>query len=468
MFRRCLLLKYIGPFLKLNSLSKENIKNQLFHLSKESIKLIVLNSELGIKNYTKKSKSKSASNNDISIFNSNSPLLCIYKKGAALMKTDSNKLMWPADKIKKEIPISSNGYMTLALLELSRHFKPLEKMHNNKFTYSSFYASHSKNQLEFYAANLRNFEGAFVNKKHIADSSDSSLQFEEKSADFKFSDQAIIMAAFYSCSEIMPASEDSEIFKNFSFDIFNMFKTNKENLYNLSLSELAKICLSFNIFYKYTKSPDVLAFLLDISDCTMSKEAETETSKKHCSLWCMLCINCMLIYQNTNLLNYKEEISKYHKRLKNLYSAQYNMLIKETDKKEINYPCEEILLYLTSLMLCDDIFNDIDDSQIVNIFKHQVIESGIIGSWPDVPNLDNPERYKNFSLISEDLLDEQDFRFPSIPTPEACEIAPVFFKNISYNKKKNSFSNPKNTFYTSENMFLFFLFIFLFRPKYEK
>lgn len=460
-------MKYIGPFLKLNSLNKENIKNQLFYISKESVKLIVLNSELGIKNHTKKSKNKSAPNNDISIFNSNSPLLCVYKKGAALMETDGSKLTWPADKIKKEVPIASNGYMTLALLELSRHFNPLEQMHNGKFTYSSFYASLSKNQLEFYAANLRNFEGAFVNKKHITDSSDSLLQFEEKSADYKFSDQALIMTAFYSCSEIL-SSDDSEIFKNFSFDIFNMFKTGKENLYNLSLNELAKICLSFNIFYHYTKSPDVLAFLLDISDCTICKKAEAETIGKYCTLWCMLCLNYALIYQNTNLLNYKEEVNNYYEKLKSLYSAEYHMLIKETDKKEITYTCEEIMLYLTCLILCDDIFNDIDDTQIVNIFKHQVIESGIIKSWPDMPNLDNPERYKNFTLISEDLLDEQNFRFPSMPTPEACQIAPVFLKSVSYNKKKISFSKTKNTFYTNENMFLSFLFIYLFKPQYDK
>lgn len=462
-------MKYIGPFLKLNSLNKKNIKNQLFYLSKEAIKLIVLNSDLGIKSSSKKSKNKNGSNNDISIFNSNSPLLCIYKRGTASMEVIDHKLKWSADKIKKDIIISGNAYMTLCLLELSRYFSPLEQMHNNKFTYSSYYAAASKNQLEFYAANLRNFEGVFVNKKHTSDSSESPLQFEEKSANFKFSDQALIMAAFYSCSELCPSSDDSKIFKNFSMDIFNMFKENKEVLYSLSLNELTKICFSLNIFYKYNKSPDVLAFILDISDFIIAKNAENETdekaSEKSYSLHCMTCLNYILIYQNTNLLNYKEEISKYHDKLKTLYSNQYNMFIKETNKKEISYTSEEIMLYLTCLMLCDDIFNDIDDTEIANIFKHQIIESGIIGSWPDIPNLDNPERYKNFSLVSEDLLDEQNFRFPSIPTPEASETAPVFLKNISYNKKKNSFSKTKDTFYTSENMFIFFLFIYLFSPK---
>lgn len=464
-------MKYIGPFLKLNSLNEKNIKNQLFYLAKESIKQIVLNSELGIKYSSKKIKNKNYSHNDISIFNSNSPLLCIYKKGSSVLKLEDHKLKWTNDKIKKEINISSNAYLTLCLLELSRYFEPLEKMYPKKYNFSSFYTVLSKNQLEFYAANFRNFEGVFVNKKHISETTSTKLEFEEKSSDFKFSDQALIMAAFYSCSEFC-SEEDKEIFKNFSFDILNMFKEYKESLYNLSTSELAKICLGFNIFYNYNQNSEVLALLLDLCDFTKAKyiDSETEevTMKKNISTIGLLCLNYILLYKNTKLLIYEENIKEIYSKLQKLYSQDLGMFIKNTDKKEISYTSEEIIIYLICSILYNDIFDSVNSNIIVNIFKHQVLESGIISSWPDVPSLDNPERYNNFSLVSEDLLPEQDFKFPSIPTPEASKVASVFFKTVTYNKKKNTFENTKDTFYTEENMYLFFLLSYLFKPNYRK
>lgn len=42
------ILKYIGPFLRINKVNPANIKNQLFYLSKESLKEIVLHSECGV------------------------------------------------------------------------------------------------------------------------------------------------------------------------------------------------------------------------------------------------------------------------------------------------------------------------------------------------------------------------------------------------------------------------------------
>lgn len=42
------MLRYIGPFLRMNKLSLEQVESQLFHLSKESIKQLVFNSKCGI------------------------------------------------------------------------------------------------------------------------------------------------------------------------------------------------------------------------------------------------------------------------------------------------------------------------------------------------------------------------------------------------------------------------------------
>lgn len=458
-------MKYIGPFLKLNSLNKENIKNQLFFLSKESIKLIVLNSGIGITIPAKQLKNKLFSNIDIITYNSNSPLLCIYKKGDSKLETTEKKLKWSSNKTKKEIVISSNAYMTLNLLELSTYYRNLEHMHPHLFNYSSIYCLLAKKQLEFYALHLRNFDGLFIDKVNLSDPLSSELNLEEKSSNFKFSDQALMMVAFYNFSQI---STDKEVdtYKNFSLDIFNMLKDYKENLYDISLNEITKISLALNIFYLYNNDPNVLSLLLDINDFAISKESECNTSKTDFSQFCMLCLNSMLLYKITNLLNYKDTVEDYMSRLKELYCEDMGIMRKNTDKKEISYSSTEILLYLIDHILYSDIFGESETPLMSNIFKHQVVESGIIGSWPEVPNLDNPERYKNFSLQSSDLLEEQNFKLPTIPSVEAAELAPVFIKNVSYNNKKNTFTKKKSSFYSEQNMFIFFLLSYIFKPDY--
>jgi hypothetical protein len=456
------ILRYIGPFLKINCLSKKNIENQLFHLGKEGEKLIVLYSKFGVSTYTREFKHKIIPNNDISTFTPFSPLLCVYKKGDCELESSDNRLSWQDEKFKKEIPISSNAYMTLGLLELSNYYRALETVHSEKSNLSSIYTSLAQKQLEFYATNLRNFEGVFIDKKNVSDSSSSNLEFEEKSAKFKFSDQALLMAAFYRCSQLCN-HKDAIQFKNFSFDILNMLRDYKDSLYDLSSDEISKTCLALNIFYDYTRDESSLSLLLDLNDY-LSENMDSE-SDDDIDTRCLSCINSMLIYRNTGLLNYKEDSHKAFNKIKKTYDPENQMFIKDGDKKEIDYTSEEILLYLASTLVSSD--EDDNSNMISNIFKHQIIESGIIGSWPDVPNLGNPERYENFSLRSEDLLDEQNFKMPSIPTPEASEVAPVFLKSITYNKKKNTFDKSKNSFYSTQNMFLFFLFIYLFKPSYN-
>lgn len=124
-----------------------------------------------------------------------------------------------------------------------------------------------------------------------------------------------------------------------------------------------------------------------------------------------------------------------------------------------------------SYLLCNVICFKEDDkhsvgSPLSSFFKTYIVESGIIDSWPKEPALDDIERYKNFSMESGDLLSEQNFKIQSIKTPEESLMLPVFLKEISYSKKKNCFSKSKTSFNTSENMFFFFLFIYLFSPNY--
>lgn len=460
------ILRYIGPFLRIKTLNKSHIKNQLFHLAKESEKIIVLYSKFGISTHNKEFRHKIIPSNDISIFNSFSPLLCIYKKGICDLDNSENKLKWIENKFKRDIPISSNAFMTLSILELSKYYRNLESIHPDKSNFSSIYLDLAKKQLEFYATNLRNFEGVFIDKKDVSDSPDSELRLEDKSSKFNFSDQALLMASYYNCSKFFNDKDTIE-YKNFSLDILKMLKEYKENIYDLPLEEISKLCLALNIFYEYSNDNSCLSLLLDLQDYLLENlENNLEAEKDiDISLQCLICINSSLIYKHTEFYNYKKSSIDILERLKKAYNYENHIFEKDSDKKEVDYNSEEVLLYLISSLACsaeDDNTNIPSD-----IFKNQILESGIINSWPDVPDLESPERYKDFSLKSDDLLDEQSFRMSSMPTPQTSETAPVFLKSITYNRKKNIFTKAKNYFYSDQNMFIFFLLIYLFKPNYS-
>ncbi|MTK12562.1 MAG: hypothetical protein F8N39_10895, partial [Clostridiaceae bacterium] len=61
-------MKYIGPFLRINKLKKENVEHQLFYLAKESLKQITLYSKCGVYTSLKELKVKNISNFDINTF----------------------------------------------------------------------------------------------------------------------------------------------------------------------------------------------------------------------------------------------------------------------------------------------------------------------------------------------------------------------------------------------------------------
>lgn len=71
-------LRYIGPFFRMNSLSQKEISGQLFYLSKEAIRTLVIESKCGLVDSIKSYKRMSSSI-DITTLSSFSPLLCMYK-----------------------------------------------------------------------------------------------------------------------------------------------------------------------------------------------------------------------------------------------------------------------------------------------------------------------------------------------------------------------------------------------------
>ena len=455
-------MKFIGPFLRINTLNKNNIKNQFFYLSKESLKDIVFDSKCGIYIPTRDLRAKSFPKIDITTISLNSPLLCVYKKADAKLKLEEGRLNWNENKVKKEITINSNAFMTLALLELVDYYRSFKDIDDTKYVLNSLYLKLCKEQLEFYALHFRNKDGLFVDKNDLTDPMSQEFNFEDKNNKFKFSDQALMMAAYYKYSTYDNGKQEEE-YKKFALDILNMFVQYKEQIYNVSFEELNKICLALNIFYKYSGSEECQHLLLDFSDLLI-EQYHTKPSiiiNAKLDYSCMLFINCMLIYNNTFMLKFKDTSDDLYEKLSKLYESNKGILLKESSDKEISYTCDELLLYMYSLMLYSD-FNSLEDDSYMlqDIFKHQILDSGIVLSWPDSPALDNTEHYRNFSLKSEDLLKDEDFRMATMPTPDNNELASVFIKSVVYNKRKDSFKQSKLSFDSSKNMFIFFLSIF--------
>ncbi|MBV7274363.1 hypothetical protein JMF89_06045 [Clostridiaceae bacterium UIB06] len=461
-------MKYIGPFLRINKLKKENVEHQLFYLAKESLKQIVLYSKCGIHTSLKDLKTKNIPNFDINTFKDVSPLLCVYKKASTKLINIDNNLCWDEDKFKREINIDSNSLMTLCLLELHDYYSRFRNIDTNKYNLAKLYLLLCKKQLEFYASYFRNDEGVFVDKKDLSDSFTGELTFEEKNKKFKFSSQALFMAAYYKCS-CLCKNDDKENYKNFSLDILNMFLEFKEELYLLDSEELTELCLGLNIFYKYSQNQDCKVLLLDLSELLYEKVNDEFYSPSDFQLEqdCKNYINFILLYKNTGIIKFKDKSDIIFNNLLELYNPEKGIFIKNTESKDITFSCLEIALYVITCLMDSHInaCENKSDLIILDVFKRQLVDSGIIPSWPETPELQDVERYINYTLKSEDLIDEQDFRMPSIPTPENCELAAIFYKNITYNKKKETFKVSKTSFDTNKNMMIFFLVIHLLKPK---
>lgn len=457
------ILKYIGPFLRMNALNSEHVEKQLFFLAKESMKYLVLNSRCGITIPSNELKAKHLPNIDNSILNSISPLLCIYKKGNPKLINISGKLCFDEDALKKEINIEGNSLMTLSILELIDYYKKFKDIDTKKFSLSDFYLFLARRQLEFYASNFRNAEGVFVDKKNTANELEYEYKFEEKNKKFKYSNQALLMAAFYKYS-LYDDSKCGEEYRSFSLDILNMLLQYRDELYFCSHEDLTKICFALNLFYKYSSHNEAKLLLLDLMEFITEKDEDLSfDSETDLELDSLTFLNCMLLYSSTDILKFKDMGEEIYDKLIEFYEPERGIFIKPCDKKEITYSCTEILSYILCILCHNKLFGGSKDSNMimVDIFKRQIIDSELILSWPASPDLDDVERYKNFSSKADDLIDEQDFRMAAMPTPESCEAAPIFIKNITYSKKKETFSQGKASFDSNKNMFIFFLIIYL-------
>ncbi|MFH0324332.1 hypothetical protein QQF15_02180 [Clostridium perfringens] len=461
-------LKYIGSFFKANSLSKEEMASQLLFLSKESVNHIVLESRCGISTNYKNLK-ENFKKDEISFFKNNTPLICIYKKAKPNIYSSKYSKTWDDTTFKKDIPVSSNALMTLSLLRLCSYYEKFKNINSALYKRAAFYKNLSKLQLEFYYTYLRNPEGFFVNKKNDESSSKSGLNISEKEDEISYSDQALMMLAYYMYSKVAPEDSDSKTYEDFALQILNMFVNFKEELYLLSLDECCKIDYCLNNMLLYSNNEDCKLLVLDLSDFILNKYYESNSTFSNLETTSLLALNMYLSYKNTNILIFKDAYLDLIELFCNMFNDEKGVILKGTDKKEYKYSNMEICLYLTNLLMSFDLDEDSSDKReniISKVYKNYIVNSGIVTSFPDAPNLDSHERYKKFSLKPDDLIDESMFRMTNANSPELTGLAPIFTKNLKYSTKKSIFTSDKTTFDSTKNMFIFFVFINSFIDKY--
>lgn len=461
-------MKYIGSFFKANSLSKEEIASQLLFLSKESVNHIVLESRCGISTNYKNLK-ENLKKDEISFFKNNTPLICIYKKAKPNIYSSKYSKTWDDTTFKKDIPVSSNALMTLSLLRLCSYYEKFKNINSALYKRAAFYKNLSKLQLEFYYTYLRNPEGFFVNKKNDESSSKSGLNISEKEDEMSYSDQALMMLAYYMYSKVAPEDSDSKTYEDFALQILNMFVNFKEELYLLSLDECCKIDYCLNNMLLYSNNEDCKLLALDLSDFILNKYYESNSTFSNLETTSLLALNMYLSYKNTNILIFKDAYLDLIELFCNMFNDEKGIILKGTDKKEYKYSNMEICLYLTNLLMSFDLDEDSSDKReniISKVYKNYIVNSGIVTSFPDAPNLDSHERYKKFSLKPDDLIDESMFRMTNANSPELTGLAPIFTKNLKYSTKKSIFTSDKTTFDSTKNMFIFFVFINSFIDKY--
>ena len=446
----------------MNILSEDDIRGQLFHLSKEAVKTICLNSKCGIVSSFRSSK-KSHSNNDISILNDFSPLLCLYEKSSPIYVHSKTSYGFDEATFRKNIDPGTNALMTLCLLNLSDYYSHFNDSQGNLASLNKPYQVLCKKQLDFYTNNLRNSEGVFVKKKNISEDNSKGFNLVDKDKDFDFPNQAFMMNAYFLYSLYYKDDPISNEYKEFSIQILDMFYEFKEELYNVSFEEGCKVLMALNLFYSYSKLDKSKKIIIDLSDFLINKFEEKDYYVSALDDCCLFAIVLKDSFKHTDIVAFNEKGDQIIEKLEDLYNSDNCIFMKLTEKKDVKYYSLEICLYFLTILLYSKNTTVEAKNTVSNLYKKLFINSGIVLSWPDAPTLDEVERYRSLSMCSYDMLEESFFRMPDLPVPESSGYAPIFIKNITYSRKKNTFTSTKTSFDSSKNMFIFFLFIHHFK-----
>ncbi|MGL5087015.1 MAG: hypothetical protein ACRC68_15090, partial [Clostridium sp.] len=329
-------MRYIGPFFRMNSLSQKEINGQLFHLSKEAIRTLVLESKCGLVSSIKPYK-KLSSSIDVTTVGNFSPLLCMYKKSSPNYIHNKNSNGFDEDTFRKEICPTTNAMMTLSILELIDYYDSFKEIDSKFNSLSEVYRKLSKDQLNFYSVNLRNPEGVFIDKKNLLENNYKGFNLIDKSKKFKFSDQAFMMLSYYLYSKKFPDEEISDSYNNFSLEILGMFLDFKEKLYECSFEEICKTLLAINIYYQYSNDDKSLSLITDLTDFLINKFDEKDYFVDSLDYTSLFAINLVLSYKHTKMISFNEKSKEIITKLTSLYDEEKEIFIKLSGKKDIKY-----------------------------------------------------------------------------------------------------------------------------------
>ena len=456
-------MRYIGPYFRMNKLSYKEINGQLFYLSKEAIRTLVLESKCGLVDSTKNYK-KLSSSIDITTSTNFSPLLCIYRKASPNYIHSKNYNGFDEESFKKEICPTTNALLTTSILNLSTYYSRFKDVDEKLYAYSKVYKKLSKRQLEFYSINLRNNEGVFTEKKNLSENNHKGYNLVEKNNKFKFSDQAFMMFAYNLYSILYPEDKLSLDYNNFSMEILNTLIEFKEKIYECSFEEICKILTAINMFYSNSKNNDAKILIIDLTDFLINKFDEKDYYVDSLDFTSLFAINLMLSFKHTQMITFNEKAKDIINKLLSLYDDEKDIFLKLSSKKDLKYSCFDITFYFLALFMYSKEDNREMEykNMLSQLYRKLFINSGIVTSWPDAPTLDDAERYRGLTFNSSDMLDESFFKMSTTQSPSNLGVAPIFKKNITYSKKKDSFSSSNSSFDSYKNLYIYNLIIFLF------
>ncbi|MFU7516481.1 hypothetical protein AB4668_11590 [Clostridium sp. HCS.1] len=447
----------------MNKLSYKEINGQLFYLSKEAIRTLVLESKCGLVDSTKNYK-KLSSSIDITTSTNFSPLLCIYRKASPNYIHSKNYNGFDEESFKKEICPTTNALLTTSILNLSTYYSRFKDVDEKLYAYSKVYKKLSKRQLEFYSINLRNNEGVFTEKKNLSENNHKGYNLVEKNNKFKFSDQAFMMFAYNLYSILYPEDKLSLDYNNFSMEILNTLIEFKEKIYECSFEEICKILTAINMFYSNSKNNDAKILIIDLTDFLINKFDEKDYYVDSLDFTSLFAINLMLSFKHTQMITFNEKAKDIINNLLSLYDDEKDIFLKLSSKKDLKYSCFDITFYFLALFMYSKEDNREMEykNMLSQLYRKLFITSGIVTSWPDAPTLDDAERYRGLTFNSSDMLDESFFKMSTTQSPSNLGVAPIFKKNITYSKKKDSFSSSNSSFDSYKNLYIYNLIIFLF------
>ncbi|WP_300382180.1 hypothetical protein [Clostridium sp.] len=462
-------MRYIGPFFRMNKLSPTEINGQLFHLSKEAIRTLVLESKCGVVDSIKNYK-KTSSTIDITTRSNFSPLLCMYRKSSPNYIHSKNYNGFDEDSFRKDISPATNALMTANIINLSTYYSRFKDVDEKLYTYSKVYKRLAKEQLNFYSEHLRNPEGVFIEKKNLAENNYKGFNLTDKNNKFKFSDQAFMMASYNLYSEIFANDQISNDYNKFSLEILQALIDFKEKIYESSFEEILKTLMAINIFYSQSENYDAKTLIIDLTDYLINKFDEKNYYVDSLDFSSLFAINLILSYRNTHIIAFKDKSKEIVRKLVSLYDNDKEVFLKLSSKKELKYSSFDIVFYFLALDLYYIEFKEENNHKNIlsSLYRKYFINSGLVSSWPEAPTLDEAERYRSLTLKSEDMIEESFFRMPTTLTPLSLGIAPIFNRSVNYSKKKDDFSVGSSSFDSLKNMFIHQSIIFLFKDEFLK